>query len=152
MYLLRVLKLLLGPFHRLDWAEGRAQGVYLLRVLKLLLGTFRSTGRNHRAQGRAQGVYLLRVLGKAGPKESLWALFAHWAQGCLRVLKLLLGTCRSTGPKARHKESICCGSETAAGALFVPLGQGQAKGIYVTGLETAAGCKARPKESICYRS
>ena len=44
MYLLRVLKLLLGPFHRLDWAEGRAQGVYLLRVLKLLLGTFRSTG------------------------------------------------------------------------------------------------------------
>jgi len=68
------------------------------------------------AQGRAQGVYLLQVL------------------------KLLLGTFRSTGPKAGLKEPICYGSWNCCWALFVRLGPRPGpRSLSVTGLEAAVG-------------
>ena len=103
---------------------------HLLRVLKLPLGTFRSTGPRP----------ALRSLSVTGLETAVVHLSFHWAQGIyicyrswnccwalvvplgprnlylLQVLKLLLGTCRSTGPKAGPKES-----KSAIQVLKLPL-------------------------------
>ena len=162
IYLLRVWNCRWGTFRSNGPNVEGAQGDYLLRVLKLLLSTFRSTGPKAGPKDLICYTTLETAAGhfsfhwaQGGSKESITSWSCHWAQGqaqgvyLLRVLKLLLGTFRSTGHKAGLKESICYRSWNWA--LFVPLGPrpGQ-RNLSVTGLETAAGPKARPKESICY--
>ena len=128
------------------WAQGRARGFYLF-------GSWNCRGhfyldKFHWAQGRAQGVYLLGVL------------------------KLALGTFRSTGPKAGPKEPI----SLSATRVETAVGQGRAQGVYLLRVLTlqlgsfrftgptpgprslsgrafrSTGPKAGPKESICYGS
>ena len=80
------------------------------------------------------------------PQASICSWNCRWAQGqaqgvyLLGVETVLLGTFRSSGPKAGPKGSICYRSWHCCWALFVRLGPRPGpRSLSVTGLETAVG-------------
>ena len=100
------------------WRKARPKES-ICYILKLPLDAFRSTGP------------------KAGPMESICYTGLETAAGpkpaprSLHVLKLLLGTCRSTAPTAAGPKdlSIVTGLETAVGHFSFHWAQGWSQGI-----------------------